>query len=262
MTEHPIGILDSGLGGLTIWREIRRAIPQESTIYIGDHAHLPYSGKSVAFIRERVKRLITFLLEKNAKLIVVACNTATVAGIDAYRTRFPDVPIIGVVPVVKTAAAMSKTKRVAVLSTPHTAASRYQKRLIETFANGCTVKNIGVPDLAALIEKGAIDERVYTILYRFLSPLNIHGVDIIALGCTHYLFVKDAIQRIAGIQVMVIDSGGAVARHTSRILAANKLRSHGGKPYTIFYTTGNEKNVTVASRKLTGQAFTFTYAKV
>ena len=260
--NDPIGILDSGIGGLTIWREIERLLPNESILYIGDHEYAPYGNRSAGEIRHRVKRLIGFLLKKNAKLIVVACNTATVAGIDTYRTWFPTVPIIGVVPVVKTAVSITKTKHVAVISTPYTAASSYQKWLIQSFANGCTVENIGVPDLAAIIEQGKTSERGAAILHRYLGPITKKNIDVIALGCTHYPFIKEAIQTIVGKGVAVIDSGGAVARHTARILDANKLRGREGKPYTVFYTTGDAKNVTRIASKLIGEPIKFIYVRV
>jgi len=113
MNSIPIGIIDSGSGGLSIWKEITRLLPGESTVYIGDHANLPYSDKSTEFIRHRVFKLIQLLITLRVKLIVIACNTATVAGIDWYREQFPDIPIIGVVPVIKTAAEVSKTKHTA-----------------------------------------------------------------------------------------------------------------------------------------------------
>jgi len=258
----PIGILDSGLGGLTIWKEIEKQLPNESILYIGDHVYQPYSGKSVRVIRQRVKRLITFLLERQAKLIVVACNTATVAGIDVYRRWFPTVPIIGVVPVVKTAATITKTKHIAVISTPYTAASRYQKWLIQSFANGCTVENIGVPDLAAIIEQGKTGGRGTAILHRYLDPITKKNIDVIALGCTHYPFIKETIQTIVGKGVAVIDSGGAVARHAARILDANGLRVLGSKPYTEFYTTGDAKHVSRVAAKLMEEPMDFTYVRI
>lgn len=260
--DLPIGILDSGLGGLTIYQEIRRVLPLESIVYIGDHAYQPYGKRSKGEIRHRVKQLIRFFLEKKAKLIVVACNTATVAGIDTYRKWFPGVPIIGVVPVVKTAASITKTKHFAVISTPYTAASVYQKRLIQTFAHGCTVENLGVPDLASFIEAGKINGPETKLLHRFLDPLTKKNIDVIALGCTHYPFIKDAIGAIMGDGVSIIDSGCAVARHTARILNANRLRASGPKPYTIFYTTGQVKNVTRVAKKLTGEPIKFTYGRI
>src|SRR3989344_838057 len=117
MSTKPIGILDSGFGGLSIYQSIRELLPHESTIYVGDHAHIPYSTKTPSLIKRRVGKIIHFLLRKGAKLIVIACNPATVAGIDEYRKEFPGVPIVGVVPVVKTAAEVSGKKSFAVLST-------------------------------------------------------------------------------------------------------------------------------------------------
>lgn len=260
--DAPIGILDSGLGGLTIWREIRRELPHESTVYIGDHAYMPYGKRLAGEIRNRVKRLIGFLEGKNAKLIVVACNTATVAGIDSYRRWFPGVPIIGVVPVIKTAASMTKTKHVAVLSTPNTAASSYQKHLIKSFADDCTVENIGVPDLVSLIEEGAIGGRVERLLRQFISPKRMNGVDVIALGCTHYPFIWHKISKIVGKGVSIIDSAGAVARHTRRVLEAETLRWGSNKPYTVFYTTGDGARVSQVATKLMGARVRFEYARV
>lgn len=262
MTEHPIGILDSGLGGLTIWQEIRRQLPDEPTIYIGDHAYRPYGEKPVKQIRDRVVRLMTFLLTKGVKLIVIGCNTATVAGIDTYRRWFPDIPIIGVVPVIKTAAQLTRTGSIAVLSTPFTSKSRYQKRLIQTFASGCRVTNIGCPGLGTLVEEDKIDEQAKTLLAPLLESFPSKRIDVLVLGCTHYPFVKDTMQDIVGDGVTIIDSAGAVARHTGRILAANKLRAGAGKPYTVFYTTGDANKVSRVATKLTGERITFTYGRV
>lgn len=260
--DHPIGILDSGLGGLTIWREIRRLLPQESTVYIGDHAYMPYGNRLIGEIQNRVKRLIGFLKGKNAKIIVVACNTATVAGIDTYRRWYPEVPIIGVVPVVKTAVSMTKTKHVGVLSTPSTAASSYQRRLIKIYSDGCRVENIGVRDLVPLIEEGVIGEQVERLLRQFINSEKMSDVDVVALGCTHYPFIAHKISEIVGNEVAIIDSGGAVARQTVRILDTNRLRALGQKPYTVFYTTGNSSHVSRVATKLLGAKVRFEYARV
>lgn len=260
--DHPIGILDSGIGGLTIWREIRRQLPRESTIYIGDHLYQPFGGKSISVIRQRVKRLIAFLIKAKAKIIIIACNTGTVAGIDLYRRWYPTIPIIGVVPVVKTAVSLTKTKHIAVLSTINTAASSYQKRLIRTFADGCLVENIGVPDLVPLIEEGVIGEQVERLLRQFINSEKMSDVDVVALGCTHYPFIAHKISEIVGNEVAIIDSGGAVARQTVRILDTNRLRALGQKPYTVFYTTGNSSHVSRVATKLLGAKVRFEYARV
>lgn len=260
MSLAPIGILDSGLGGMTIWSEIRRILPFESTVYVADHAYHPYGERSSGAIRRRVRAIIGFLLSKEAKLVVIACNTATVAGIDRYRQWFPHIPLIGVVPVVKKAAQMTKTGHFAVVSTPFTAASSYQKRLIATFADGCRVENIGVPRVAQMIESGELDEAVDTLLGRYLGELG--DVDVVALGCTHYSFIRREIARRLGKQVSVIDSASAVARHVARVLTKERLRARRWKPYTEWYTTGDAQSASGRATRLNGTAVTFSYARI
>lgn len=263
MNNAPIGILDSGIGGLSVWQEIHRKIPHESITYLADHAYQPYGERTVREIQRRVKLLIKFLLKKNVKLIVVACNTATVAGIDTYRTWFPEIPIIGVVPVVKTAASITKTHHIAIISTEFTAESSYQKRLIKTFAVGCKVENIGVPDLASFIEKGEVDTRVNRLLRGFLQTKKMDGVDVIALGCTHYPFVRNNIEEIAGKGVSIIDSGGAVARHVLRVLTAARLRSNGRQTNDVWYTTSNRpRQVSKVAHLLTKRNMVFRYVSI
>ncbi|MBI5620295.1 glutamate racemase [Candidatus Gottesmanbacteria bacterium] len=259
----PIGIVDSGIGGLTVWQEIMRALPQESTVYIGDQAHLPYGRLGQEAIRDRVKQLIHFLMKKNVKLVVVACNTATVAGIDQYRTWFPHVPIIGVVPVIKTAASMTKTGHIAVLSTPNTATSEHQKLLIETFAGGHQVEAIGIPDLAQRIEEGVTDTVIIEFLEKYLKPETLKDVDVVVLGCTHYLFVRGIIQRIVGPNTAVIDSGAAVARQVARVLTAEGLLARTTEiPYRQFYTTGNASGVSRVAQSWMGGPCPFVYEQI
>lgn len=263
MNNSPIGILDSGIGGLSVWQEIHKKIPHESIMYLADHAYNPYGERTIQEIQRRVKLLIRFLLKKNVKLIVVACNTATVAGIDTYRTWFPEIPIIGVVPVVKTAASISKTHHVAVLSTEFTAGSLYQKQLIETFAGGCKVENIGVPDLASFIEKGEVDTRVNRLLRRLLQTKKMNGVDVIALGCTHYPFIRHKIEEIVGKGVSIIDSGGAVVRHVLRVLTAAGLRSNGRQKNDVWFTTSDSPDqVSKIAHLLTKGKMVFRYVSI
>lgn len=233
-----IGILDSGFGGLSVYQSITALLPHESTVYIGDHAHLPYGEKSVHVIQERILALIRFLIRENVKLIVIACNTGTVAGIELYRTTFPYVPIVGVVPVIKTAAALSKRKRFAVLSTKFTADSAYQKHLIAEFANGYIVRNLGCPNLVSLVERGIVSgPEVEKKLRRILTPGIIRDIDVIALGCTHYPFLTAAIRAIVGNTIAVLDSGGAVARQVRRILEHNHILATGRSGSHTFYST-------------------------
>lgn len=261
-SKAPIGFLDSGLGGLTIWDEVKSLLPGESTIYVGDHAYQPYGERSAPEIRYRVRLLINFLLQKKVKMVVIACNTATVTGIDIYRRWFPGIPIIGVVPVVKTAVTLTKTKHVAVLATPNTAGSTYQKRLINMFAGDCMVENIGIPDLATSIERGDCDDTIEKILRNNLDSIVLHTVDVIVLGCTHYPLIAPLIARIVGRKITIIDSGAAVGRHVKRVLDQEQLRSLSREPYTEFYTTGNSARVSRVASDLLGKPLTFSYARL
>lgn len=263
MNNLPIGIIDSGSGGLSIWKEITALLPNESTLYIGDHAYLPYSEKSTAFIRHRITRLITFLLTKHVKLIVIACNTATVAGIDWYRTQFPTIPIIGVVPVVKTAAAMTKTNEICILSTKYTAMSSYQKKLIKEFASHTSVVSIGSSRLIEYIESTE-DTRVKIVkeLQTILRPIKMSTVDVLVLGCTHFPFIKKEIQKVIGSAIPLLDSGLAVARHVRRILDTNGLFTNSSRAFHEFYTTGDVKKVSATYQKLLKRAIVVLKASI
>ena len=258
-----IGILDSGFGGLSVYQSITALLPHESTVYIGDHAFLPYGEKSVHVIQERILALIRFLIHKNVKLIVIACNTGTVAGIELYRTTFPYVPIVGVVPVIKTAAALSKRKRFAVLSTKFTATSAYQKHLIAEFANGYIVHNLGCPNLVSLVEHAVVSgPEVEKKLRRILTPEIIRNIDVIALGCTHYPFLTAAIRAIVGNTIAVLDSGGAVARQVRRILEHNHILATARSGRHTFYSTRKWSGASRIASKLLRKTVRVRYAAI
>lgn len=249
--NKPIGILDSGVGGLTIWREIVRELPKESTVYIADSKNIPYGAKSSKEINRLARKLVQFLLKKDVKLIVVACNTITVTCLDRLRAEFPQIPIVGTVPVVKTAAEKTKKGKIGILSTVRTAKSRYQKNLIKKFAGDLEVLNLGTDKLVPLIEKG---ESVDQVLENELSPF-INQVDVLALGCTHFPLIKDKIQKILGPKVLVLDSGPAIARQVRRVLSNNNILSS-SKADRFFFTTGDDKsfNKILKSLKYNGKA--------
>lgn len=254
MDTRPIGILDSGSGGLTVQECIAALLPSESIIYVGDHANMPYGEKTKSMIRDRATTCIRFLLSRDVKLVVVACNAATVAGIDMYRNMFPNIPIIGVVPVVKTAATLSRTKRFAVLSTPSTARSVYQKHLIKMFAISCKVFSVGNSLLVKLVEEGKTDTpHIRRILKRILQPLLKEHIDVLVLGCTHFPFLKPVIEEIVGPDVMVLDSGQAVARHVKRILEHERITALGKNSMHSFFTSGDPENVSKVTSRLLGR---------
>lgn len=251
MNNFPIGIIDSGSGGLSIWKEITALLPYESILYVGDHAYLPYSEKSTGFIRHRVAKLIQFLIKKHVKLIVIACNTATVAGIDWYRVQFPTVPIIGVVPVVKTAAAMTKTNEMCILSTKYTANSMYQKKLIAQFASHVTVISIASSRLVEYIEsRDVMRMKILKELQAILKPIKNSKVDVLVVGCTHFPFIKEEIRQVIGTAITLLDSGPAVARQVKRILENTDLITHSLNASHVFYSTGDLRKVSTMYKKL------------
>lgn len=240
MHNNPIGILDSGVGGLTVWKEIQAHLPHESTVYIGDSAKCPYGSKKPDQIYELASKLVTFLVQKKVKLIVVACNTITVTCLDRLRRDFPEIPIAGTVPVIKTAAQRSKNKKIGILSTTTTAKSEYQKQLIKQFAGDCEVVNIGTDELVPLVEQQVTSDKkqVDRVLRRVLEPFQKAEIDVFALGCTHFPFVKSSIQEILGSEVLILDSGAAIARQVERVLIANEALTKKKTPEYRFFTTG------------------------
>jgi glutamate racemase len=249
--QNPIGMFDSGIGGLSVWYSIAKYLPNESIIYVGDHAYMPYGNLSEPKIKARAVKIINWLLNRKCKLIVVACNTATVAGLADYRKVFPNVPIIGIVPVIKTATEKTKTKHVAVLATSFTIKSFYHKQLLKTFSKGIQVKNIECPELVPLIESGDVQgEMIKEVIKKMLSSISNLKIDIIVLGCSHYPFIKHIISDLVGKDIMILDSGDAVARQTRRILELNEIINQGHLSKYIFFTTGNAINVSKIASKL------------
>jgi glutamate racemase len=244
MKNNPIGILDSGVGGLTVLQSIVQELPHESFVYIGDSRNTPYGSKSEEEIYDLSRHLVDFLLKKEVKLIVVACNTITVSCLDRLRSEYPDVAMVGTVPVIKTAAEVSKNKRIGILSTTRTAQSVYQKHLIEEFSNGCIVVNEGTDALVPLIEQGRLsDSHLATVLKQVLAPFQKENIDALALGCTHFPFLKKQIQQMLGPDVQLLDSGGAIARQVKRVLEHNHLLSLQKDGDVKIFTTGNMRIV-------------------
>ncbi|HVF69496.1 MAG TPA: glutamate racemase [Xanthomonadales bacterium] len=240
MNNQPIGILDSGVGGLTIWNEIVSQLPNESTIYIADSLNCPYGNKDTDQVYNLAKRMMEFLLSKEVKLIVVACNSITVTCIDELRKDFPNTPIVGTVPVVKTAAKISRNKRIGILSTTRTAASTYQKDLIKKHAKDCEVFVHGTDELVPLIEEGKVTGvEIEKILREVMEKFKKEQIDTLALGCSHFPFLEKEIEKILGNDVLLLDSGGAIARQVKRVLEQNNsLAENSTKPHYKFFTTG------------------------
>lgn len=238
--RRPIGIFDSGVGGLSVLREIQRELPREALIYAADTFHAPYGDKPAPFIEQRAFAMVDFLLQQGAKAIVVACNTATGVAVDALRARHR-IPIVAIEPAVKPAAALTKSGVVGVLATSQTIASPRFARLVGNVAGGATVVAQACPGLVEQIELGALHtESTRALVAGYVAPLLERGADTLVLGCTHYPFVADVIQDVAGPGVQVIDPAAAVAKELRRRLESNGLLALDDGPSTLhFWTTGD-----------------------
>jgi glutamate racemase len=252
MDNRPIGMFDSGVGGLTIWRATRKLLPQESLIFLADSGHVPYGEKTPDEIRDLTARIVRFFRTLDVKLVVAACNTATVHAIAHLREQFPDLPFVGVVPVVKTLARNTRTGTIAVLSTPGTSQSPYLAGLIEEFAPDKRVVNVGCDGLEDLVEAGDVrTSRTAALLERHLAPVVGSNADVVGLGCTHYPFLRGRIKRILGPGVTVYDPSRPVARRVRQLLAQNDAFAENPYPSYSFYTTGDVDIFrTVASKLL------------
>ena len=245
-TNAPIGIFDSGIGGLSIAQEIAKHLPHERFIYFADTAHVPYGSRDDQNIRELTAQAIEWLYRKGCKVAVVACNTASAFSLDYLREHYGDnFPIIGLVPALKPAVLQSKSKTVAVLATPATFRGQLIKDVVDKFAqpSGVTVIPVTCLDLVPFVESGAqMSAACLATLKDILQPVVDQGADYLVLGCTHYPFLKIAIQSIFGQKLTLIDSGLAVARQTARILIKNELlfeQNHDGDVRIECYVSGN-----------------------
>jgi glutamate racemase len=239
----PIGLFDSGVGGLSVLRAIRRQLPAQPVIYLADQAHVPYGSRTLEEVRGFSEGITRHLLAQGARLIVVACNTASAAALHELRAAFPDVPFVGMEPAVKPAAEHTHTGVVGVIATPATFQGRLYASVVERFANGVTILQDTVPGLVTAIENGQLDApETRAILERALEPMLAQNIDTVVLGCTHFPFVIPLIQQIAGPGVRVIDPAPAVARQTERLLETRGWRAEGGQSAAARYlTTGPRK---------------------
>ena len=227
-----IGIYDSGIGGLGIFNAIKQVLPYESILYYGDTAYFPFGSRQSNEVR-RITLTAVQKLATQCNIIVIACNTASGNDLDYYREQV-NVPIVGVVPVVKTAAALTKNGKIALLGTQVTTESAYTDKLIHDFAKDKTVHKISCPGLASAVEYNTMTE---AHLRGYLEP--VQDADIVVLGCTHYTLIKGEIQRLVGPDVKVIDSNEAVARQTLRMLQQSGNMSSHAQPMYTFECSGN-----------------------
>jgi glutamate racemase len=253
---RPVGIFDSGVGGLTVWREVVRECPAESTIYLADQAHVPYGPRPAEQIRDYAFVLTGALLKRGCKAIVVACNTASAAALKDLRQKYPDIPFVGMEPAVKPAALETRTGVVGVMATPGTLQGRMFMLAVERFAANLTLVNQPCPGLVSCIESGDTDSpELEALLREWLAPMLKAGADTIVLACTHYPLVLPLIHKIAGPGVAVLEPSAAVARQLARLLNQKNLKAPekaGQKPAHQFLTTGDPVAMSTAVKRLVG----------
>ena len=245
-SPNPIGIFDSGVGGLSVLKEIRALMPNEDCLYFADSAHCPYGIQPPQTIRSQTTKITQFLIDSGAKIIVAACNTASIAGLDYLRQRF-QIPIVGLEPAVKPAVQLTANGKVGVLATGVTISGDRFNSLLTRFALDTEVINVPCPGLVEQVEKGQLSTpETEKLLRNYLSVLIKADVDTVVLGCTHYPFLRPLVEYIMGPQVKVIDTGHAVAKRVRQVLWEQDLLSDNNQNNAaeIFYTSGDIHRVT------------------
>jgi len=265
----PIGVFDSGIGGLSVLRALQKALPHESFVYLADNAHAPYGEKTEAFVRERTLTIAQHLLSKyQIKALVVACNTATAAAIHALRTQYPQLPLIGVEPALKPALALSRTGHIGVIATRGTVGSDKFARLLASVQGEAHFVVQACNGLALAIEQStlpdqarAAQDQISLLLQTYTQAMGRFGsgpgdIDTLVLGCTHYVFVEDDLRQLLGPDVQLLSTGEAVARQTQRLLAAanllNKQAPHEAEQPMRLMTTGDLQGLQAAAQRWLG----------
>ena len=240
----PVGVMDSGVGGLSVLAEIQRLLPNESLLYVADSGHVPYGEKSPDYIRQRLRHIAGFFREQGAKAMVLACNTATVAAVADLRELYPDWPLVGMEPAVKPAAAATRSGVGGVLATTGTLQSAKFAALLDRFANDVQVITQPCPGLVERIEAGDLDSpQLRQLLQGYVQPLLDAGCDTVILGCTHYPFLRTLLAGMVPADVAIIDTGAAVARQLQRLLAARDLLAEGPARDTAFWTSAEPQSL-------------------
>lgn len=238
--NNPIGLFDSGIGGTSIWSAIHDLMPNEDTIYLADTKNAPYGQKSKEEIVALSIKNTELLLENNAKIIVVACNTATTNAIKELRTKYK-IPFIGIEPAIKPAAHNSRTQTIGILATQGTLSSALFNKAVALYQDTQIVEQVG-HGLVQLIEDGAMNSpEMDQLLRSYLEPMVTANIDYLVLGCSHYPYLIPQIEKILPPHIRIIDSGEAVARQTHKVLEEKVGVKAGGKANNAFYTNANPK---------------------
>ncbi len=257
LSGRPIGLLDSGVGGLSILREVRAQLPAEHLIYLADQAHVPYGSRSIEQVRAFTEGIARFLIAQGVKLIVVACNTASAAALRPLRAQFPAMPFVGMEPAVKPAASATRSGVIGVIATEATFQGELFASVVGRFAQGVRVETRACPEFVRLAEAGEITSpRARLAVRRCLAPLLATGIDQLVLGCTHFPFLSEAIQAEAGPGVTIVDPSPAVARQAGRVLRDRAALNPADTPGSVTcYTTGQPDAFRTVLRTLLGAEF-------
>jgi glutamate racemase len=254
MNSQPIGVFDSGVGGLSVLRELRRTLLHEEFLFVADQAHVPYGARELAEVRRWSFGIVEFLLRPKSKLIVVACNTASAAALAPLRKAFPRLPFVGMEPAIKPAAEESRRGVIGVIATEATFQGALFESVVHRYARGVKVLTQTCPGLVEKIEAGEVEgPALEAMLRNRLAPLLEAGIDELVLGCTHYPFVVRTLQNIFGPGVRIIDPAPAIARQTARVLAHYHLEAPERPGRLACFTTGDPDVFSRTGRKLLGE---------
>ncbi len=257
MEKAPVGVFDSGVGGLTVLRELRRLLPNEDFLCVADQGHVPYGSRPMAEVRRFGFGIADFLMARKAKLIVVACNTISAAALQPLREAHPGFPFVGMEPAVKPAAEASHSGVIGVIATEDTFRGELFENVLSRYGRGVNVITLTVPGLVERIESGETEgPELEAMLREHLKPLADAGVDELVLGCTHYPFVLRTLQTVVGPDVRIVDPSPAVARQTQQLLTELDLLSAGGTGTVAAYTSGDPEAFQLFIRQKLGEEFT------
>lgn len=240
MSISPIGFFDSGIGGISVWKEVVKLLPRENTIYLADSKNSPYGSKTISEIQDISFKNTKWLIEKGCKLIVVACNTATTNSINLLREKF-EIPFVGIEPGIKPAIKESKNGKIGVLATRGTLSSELFEKTSQSFFGIDIIEKEG-DGIVEIIESGKFENNeLESLLRKYLNPMIDYGIDQLVLGCTHYFIVKDLIKKIVGNKISITNYNIAVAAQVKRILEEKKtVNIEKNKIYNDFFTNGNK----------------------
>ncbi len=250
MASQPIGVFDSGIGGLSVLMEIHTLLPDEDLIYVADQEWAPYGTRTLEEVRARAVAIAAELIGRGCKVVVVACNSASAAALHHLRDVFPGTPFVGMEPALKPAAESTENGAVGVLATATTFQGELYASVLDRHAANVAVHEVAAPRLAMLVEEGNLEEAERD-LRELLGPMLAAGIDTLVLGCTHYSFLHDQIRAVVGPQVRLVDPAPAVARQLQRVLTDRGLLNRGGGG-TAYFTSGDPGHLEEQARARAG----------